>query len=144
MISRQYVTVPASASASAATSMSQASGNAVSKYPAISSKLRVKASEDTGALVARFLRAQHPRKTAEMVAADTGLAISTVATWLEGRSVPGGVAVLTLIAVYGPSFLASVMPGSFGWLSDAARTAEQQKLEREIEERQRALAELRS
>lgn len=143
MISRQYITATVSNSISPA-SMTQASGIAVSKYPVETSKLRVKSSEETGARVARFLRKLHPRKTAELVACETGLAVSTVATWLEGRSVPGGSALITLIAVYGPGFLASVMPGSFGWLSDAARAAEQQKLEREIEERQQALAELRS
>jgi len=62
----------------------------------------------------------HPLKTADAVAAETAIAASTVAKWLDGSIVPGGVSLLRLIATYGPEFLCAVMGQSPDWLTAAA------------------------
>lgn len=74
-----------------------------------------------GLRVERFLREKHARDTAKRVAADTGCNLSAVEKWLEGTSAPGGVALLRLIAAYGPEFIMAAWPHEAPeWLSNAA------------------------
>lgn len=74
-----------------------------------------------GSRVVHFLRARHPSKTADNIAAETGLVAGTVAKWLERSSVPGGIAILRLAAAYGPEFLLAAYPKAPEWLDAAAR-----------------------
>jgi hypothetical protein len=67
------------------------------------------------------LRARHPVKTAEHVAALTGEPVATIRKWLEGRARPGWRAWLKLIGVYGPDILAAAFETPPEWLDEAAR-----------------------
>lgn len=78
-----------------------------------------------GEAVANFLATKHPTKTAASVAADTGCSIHQIEKWIEGASAPAGLAMLRLIAAYGPEFIAAVMQPRLRWIDEA--------LNREIE-----------
>lgn len=84
----------------------------------------------------RFLRAKHPRDTAAYVAADTGIPIESVENWLQGRAFPRAKHQFALIAAYGPSVFAAMMPFAPRWLDEAVRA---ERL-RELEETQARLA----
>ncbi len=71
-----------------------------------------------------FLKACHPTKTAQSVAARTGISADTVEKWFRGAS-PSFDAAFALFDAYGPEFLAAACP-ALGWLKPALR-------EREIE-----------
>lgn len=73
-----------------------------------------------GQRLCRFLRSIHPAKTAERVAADTGLPITTVARWMEREGSPSAPALLRLASVYGPDVLAAVAP-ELPWLAVAVK-----------------------
>jgi hypothetical protein len=90
--------------------------------------------------VATFLRAQHPSKTADCVAANTGCSRGQVLKWLELSSAPGGWAMVRLTKAYGPGFLAAVM-GELApdWLDDARRAERLRELEVERERVDREL-----
>lgn len=90
-----------------------------------------------------FLRRLYPSKTAQCVADDTGLAPDSVKKWLNGEVQPNGRAVFTLVAAYGPEFLHASLRRAPAWLSAVARAEMARKLESEIVERERQLAELR-
>lgn len=68
-----------------------------------------------------YIRKLHPSKTADHVAADTGISPDTVRKWLEGVAKPSWVAFSRLIFAYGPSFLTAVYPKAPAWLDDAHR-----------------------
>lgn len=89
-----------------------------------------------------FLRARHPLKTAEEVAADTGLPIATVKKWLDRSSAPSFAAVFALIGAYGPAFIAAVMEHPPAWIDNAARAARREALARDISRLQSELARL--
>ena len=68
-----------------------------------------------------FIRALYPIKTADCVAADTGLPVQTVRRWLEGVAKPSFIGFSRLILAYGPAFLAAVFPTSPKWIDEAHR-----------------------
>jgi hypothetical protein len=76
------------------------------------------------------------------VAADTGVARSTVAKWIEGASLPGFIAGLRLIAAYGPEYLVAVYPNAPRWMDQAYRDHQEAKLTSQIEALQRRLEKL--
>lgn len=78
--------------------------------------------------IVAFLRRIHPAKTAECVAAETGISSNTVAKWLDRGSGPSTWATFRLIAAYGPEFACAVMTSPPDWLSAAARAEEQRRL----------------
>lgn len=69
----------------------------------------------------RFLRGVHPHKTAESVAATTGLPVSTVRKWLDGSSAPGFAATWSLIGAYGLPIVAAVFEIKPQWIDDDFR-----------------------
>lgn len=79
----------------------------------------------------RVLRLRHPAKTADCVAAATGVPVRTVEKWLDGTSSPSASAFLRLILAYGPGLLADITPAAPSWLSAAARTERLAALEAE-------------
>ena len=88
-----------------------------------------------------FIRAKYPVKTAESVAADTGVGIETVKKWLDGSVRPSWDGIFALICAYGPAFLIAVYPKAPKWLDDAHRRerlaaleAEQARIRAEIAE----------
>lgn len=106
-------------------------------------KVGVNLTQGVGNRVIDFLRERHPRKTAENIEAETGIAAKTVAKWLEGVCLPGFPAVLTLTSAYGPEFLCAVMDNPPRWLSEAARLEKAAQVERQIAALQADLARLR-
>lgn len=78
-----------------------------------------------------FLRSKHPLKTAQCVAAETGISFKTVHSWLCGNSKPGWHHTLALIGAYGPEFLAAVCPQSRVWIEPARKLEELRQLEME-------------
>jgi hypothetical protein len=84
----------------------------------------------------RFLRSKHPRDTAAYVAAETNIPIESVENWLQGRAFPRAKHQFRLIAAYGPSVFAAMMPSAPRWLDEAVRA---ERL-RELEETQARLA----
>lgn len=105
-------------------------------------------SGDCADRVVAFLTARHPIKAAEAIEAETGIAASTARKWLSGSSRPSFVACLTLIQVYGPEFLAAIMPCPPVWISRAASAADAERTRAQIDALQRRLdrhlAEVRS
>ncbi|BDA84991.1 hypothetical protein Sa4125_25330 [Aureimonas sp. SA4125] len=94
---------------------------------------------DAGARVAAYLRRLYPARTADNVAADTGLNSGTIAKWLERESAPNGVAMLVLIAIYGPDFLGAVMKRAPAWLDASQRMTEASALAAELDKIQARL-----
>lgn len=66
-----------------------------------------------------FVRRLYPTKTADCVAADTGLSAQTVRRWLEGVAKPSWAGFSRLILAYGPAFLVAVYPNCPRWLDEA-------------------------
>lgn len=93
--------------------------------------------------VAAFLRQMHPVKTAEAVAAETGLACDTVRKWLARASAPALPALLALIAVYGPDFLDAVLARPPDWVVRAAQQRRLVALEAEQARLSRMILDLR-
>jgi DNA-binding transcriptional regulator YiaG len=79
--------------------------------------------------VCAFLRETYPHKTADSVAADTGIAAATIRKWLEAKATPNGAAVVLLAAVYGPEFLCAVMDNPPDWMTDAGRAQARARLD---------------
>lgn len=79
--------------------------------------------------LATFLRRLHPRDTAQSVAADTGIPAASIENWLKGIAFPRAVHQFRLMAVYGPSALAAMMPSAPRWLDDAVRAERLRDLE---------------
>ena len=79
-----------------------------------------------------FLRSRYPVKTAENVAAETGIPAATVASWLERGSSPNAWALLSLVGAYGADVLCAVMEQPPAWLRTAARQAERERVEAQI------------
>lgn len=91
-----------------------------------------------------YLRALYPSKTAEHVAADTGISRETVHTWFGRCSAPSWQHMAVLIITYGPDFLAAALPARPAWLDGHVREERRQRLEAEITARQAELDALRS
>jgi len=84
--------------------------------------------------IIEFLRRTHPLKTAENVAADTGLGAETVQTWIDRGSAPNVVGLWALVSAYGPDFLCAALgDASPSWLCSAARDAELQRIEAQMQ-----------
>lgn len=81
-------------------------------------RMRPEAGAEAPAALARFLRAEHPSKTAEAVAARTGIARDTVANWLKLRHPPSLSHFLRLTLAYGPGLIAAVLPARAGAVPD--------------------------
>lgn len=79
-----------------------------------------------------FLRARHPVKTAENVAADTGIAAATVARWLDRGSAPSILQLGKLVGAYDAEVLCAILDSPPAWLVDAARQEERRRIERQI------------
>lgn len=92
-------------------------------------------SDLDGRAVYAYLRVRFPQKTAESVAAATGVPAATVRKWES--SAPSYAHLLRLIAWGGPEFLVSVMPSSFGWLDAAAQAERAARLDAQIAELRR-------
>lgn len=114
---------------------------AVSRRPA--RKASTDAPTTVGDRIGDFLRARHPSKTAENVAAETGCSVDQVEKWLERGSAPNAPAMCRLIAAYGPEFLCAAMHSPPDWLHMAVRAERSRALEAEIQQRQRELDRLR-
>jgi hypothetical protein len=91
--------------------------------------------------VIAFLRETYPSKTAENVASDIGVSIHAVEKWLARESAPSLPTFGILAMAYGPEFVARVFP-SLTWLDPVVRRRMADKLESEIAERERRLAEI--
>lgn len=93
--------------------------------------------------IENFLRAQHPMKTADYVAADTRCSRAQVLKWLDGSAAPGVVAIARLTQAYGPAFLQALMgercPGWLDAAQRAQRLAEIEASRNRIEEELRAI-----
>lgn len=77
--------------------------------------------------VTEFIRRKHPYKTAENVAADTGIKYHTIRKLLEGLNAPSIVAFDRLARAYGLEFVHHVFAWDF--LDPDKRAAEQRALE---------------
>lgn len=130
--------------ASVASPMSTSSGTSMRQAWGLSRRDVGSLPTDVGPLVVRFLRELHPAGTAKAVARDTGMSPASVEKLIERQSAPNAANLLRLIAVYGPPFLAAVLPDGLGWLADAARAEEAAELDRTIAAAERRLAELRA
>lgn len=114
------------------------------KYQAKRMKVHAKRGEDTGHRVSSFLRRLYPRKTAETVAADTGISQSTVATWVDRCASPNSAGFVALTLAYGPEFLAAITGARVpAWLDRAVRAERLARLEAQQGEIERELTELR-
>ena len=91
---------------------------------------------------ARFCRERHPAKTAQHVAAESGLPLDSVKKWLAGDAVPGGRALLALLCLYGPDLAHAMLNDMPVWMSTAQRAERGRLLEREIAARRAALDQL--
>lgn len=89
-----------------------------------------------------FIRARHPVKTAESVAAETGVGAETVKKWLDGTARPSWDACWALICAYGMPFMAATILTKPQWLDDAHRAARLAALEAEQARIQAEIAEL--
>lgn len=92
--------------------------------------------------LAGFLRRLHPAKTADCVAADTGVAAETVRGWLKSSARPGCNHLLALIGAYGPEFLVAMFPNALRWLEAAQLAERQSELEAELASVSASLADL--
>jgi hypothetical protein len=92
---------------------------------------RKEAKLDRLELALAFLKTKHPVKTAECVAADTGIAPGTVLKWLRGVSRPGWGHTMSLIGAYGADFLWASSPQSRVWLAHVRKLEEWRQLELE-------------
>lgn len=79
-----------------------------------------------------FLRAKHPSKTADNVAADTGIGAATVARWLDRGSTPRMDSLSQLVGAYGAEVLCAILDRPPPALIAAARQEERERVEGEI------------
>lgn len=93
--------------------------------------------------LADFLRRRHPIKTADCVAAETGVPVGTVENWLCGRAAPAGSSFAALLVAYGPAVLAAALPVVPRWVDEAARAEALARLEAEQARLAARMAELR-
>ena len=82
--------------------------------------------------VAAFLRAKYPLKTADNVAADTGLPVATISRWLDRGSAPSLWALGKLVGAYDAEVLLVILDHPPPWLMDEARRQERERIERQI------------
>ena len=92
--------------------------------------------------LSEFLRREHPTKTADGVAGQTGISAKTVRKWLDGETSPNGAALLMLALAYGPQIIAACVKGSPSWLDAATRHDMARKLNDRIDRDRQALEDL--
>lgn len=91
--------------------------------------------------LAGFFRDRYPTATAAAVAADLGVSLRTVEAWLGSNPrEPKATQIIKAIWIYGPDFLAVLLPEPPQWLSEAAREEERRKTLHAIEEMERRLS----
>lgn len=134
---------PISQDSSLKPSMQPASGLCMEQSSGSNRQLSDKRSTDVGRRLALYLRRLYPRDVAKNVAADTGLSITTVQKLLERESAPNAAGYVALTLVYGPEFLAAVLPSAPGWLERAVRMERLAQLEAERARIERELREIR-
>lgn len=88
--------------------------------------------------IVRLLRRLHPRDTAHLVAARTGISHRTVENWLHANNEMRALHLLVLVDVYGPEVLACAWPVADGargalpeWLDAGCAAQELAQLEAE-------------
>lgn len=86
-----------------------------------------------------FLRALHPAKTADCVAADTGIKPDTVRKLLAGASEPTFRHYTRMLFAYGPEFAACIYSNAPDWLRAEVRADKRARLEAEIAVKQKEL-----
>lgn len=100
--------------------------------------------QSLGERVSAFLRRMHPTKTADNVAAETGIPVNTVKTWLQRGSAPDAEGYTALWIAYGPEFLEALAGGrSPDWLVQTRRAHEALQLKAEIATLEKKLAGVR-
>lgn len=100
-------------------------------------------SNECAAKIVDFLRARYGgARIPESVEVDTGIPAATVRKWIDRASAPSLAAFVTLIANYGPEFLACVLPRSAAWLDTAARASRHARIQRQIDELESEVARL--
>lgn len=80
-------------------------------------------------LALAFLKERYPAKTADRVAADTGIPANTIAQWLCGNSSPRWKHTMALIGAYGADFLWAASPDSRVWLGPVRKLEELRRLQ---------------
>ena len=123
---------PIDASSSSSSPMFTASEITVRQSSVSRTQLGANATPDVAARIAMFLRSVHPTKTADNVAADTGIPAKTVAKYLDRGSAPGALAFCRLMQAYGAPFACAAMENPPAWLNAAAREDDQRRLRAEI------------
>lgn len=114
--------------------MSQASESSVRSSTPEQSRVapaKSKLSRAEPSRIVDFLQRRYPIKTAESVAAETGIPAGTVKKWLERKSHPSVAAFIDLVVVYGPALLAAAAGNPPEWLTQAARAERQAAIEAE-------------
>lgn len=88
---------------------------------------------DMGRL-ATFFRRRYPTNTAAAVAADLDVAVRTVEGWIGSTpSAPRAAHLVAAIWIYGPEFLAVLLPGVPDWLSEAAQNDHEARVRAQID-----------
>ena len=90
-----------------------------------------------------FIERLYPVKTGDNFKAATGISADTFRKWRDGVSAPGWRHSLRMILVFGPEFLAATLDNPPAWLDAASRQEMAARLQSEIAERERRLADLR-
>ncbi len=90
-----------------------------------------------------FLRERYPQKTADCVAADTGIPATNVAKWLSGASLPNFRAVIALLIAYDVDFWAAVVPNPPAFVVRERTEQQIRELEDGIAQQRRELEALR-
>lgn len=83
--------------------------------------------------LAAFFRQKYPTATAANVARDLNVSLRTAEGWLSSTpSAPRSAVLLRGILVYGPEFLAVLLPEPPAWLSEAAQNEADARLRDQI------------
>ncbi|MGX5776972.1 hypothetical protein [Methylorubrum zatmanii] len=110
-----------------------------------SRKLSAVARTDSVDRLSTFLRAQHPVKTADSVAAKTGIDSETVQKWLTKGCAPSWTAALALFGAYGLEALcAAYGKDAPAWVTTSFQNAELARCKAEREALDARIAELRN
>ena len=140
MISRQYVTVGASALKSVSVHLGsektvRQSGRKIAQHGDLNAQV-------VGERVAAFLRTRYPHKTVDYVACDVGISVSTVRKWIERSSAPAAAHFGLLVYAYGIEFIAAIYPG-LSWAETLIAMSKREAAEMQMAEADAQLAALR-
>ena len=95
-----------------------------------------------GERVAAFLRTRYPYKTADYVACDVGISVSTVRKWIERSSAPAAAHFGLLVYAYGVEFIAAIYPG-LSWAETLIAMSKREAAAMQMAEADAQLAALR-